>query len=124
MYETDEQLLENEQDLMGLYESELNKQLFLRNKQKKEWDMMNKKIEAENEKKKNECSNQQRIIDQEKREDDRLEMAETDASKKLTNAMVRSSQRNENNNETLDKVVDVLKDQNGNCRGDDSNLNV
>ena len=97
---------------MGLYESELSKQLFLRNKQRQEWDMMNKKIEAEKEKQKKDGSHQQRLIDQEKRDDDRVEMAETEVSKKLTSTMVRSFQ--EDDNETLGKVVDVLKDHTGN----------
>ena len=114
MYETDEQQLENEQDLMGLYESELNKQLFLRNKQRKEWDMMNKKIEAENHRRQEEGSDQQRLMDQEKREEDRVELTETTASKKLTQAMLRSCQEHDDGNDTLEKVVDVLKDQNGN----------
>ena len=35
-YDNYEQQLEDQQDYMGLYESELNKQMHLRNKQKKE----------------------------------------------------------------------------------------
>lgn len=76
--------------------------------------MMNKKIEAENEKIQQEGSEQQRLLDKEKREEDKVEMAETNASKKLTRAMVISSQEDDDANDTLDKVVDVLKDQNGN----------
>ena len=113
MYKTDEQQLENEQDLMGLYESELTKQLFLRNKQRKEWDMMKEKIQAETERKEKEISNQQRLLEQEKRDENRAEMAETDVSKNLANAMLRSSQ-DDDDDDTLLKIVDVLKDQNGN----------
>lgn len=99
---------------MGLYESELNKQMILRNKQRREWELMNKKILADEENKKQEHSHKQRLLDEEKKEEDRAEIAETEKSKKLNNAMVKSSQDDDSDNETLSKAVDVLKDQHGN----------
>lgn len=98
---------------MGLYEAELNKQLLLRNKQRKEWDMMKQRIDADKERKNKELSDQQRLLQNEKREEDRVEMAETDASKRLVNVMVRTAQEDDDD-DTLVKIVDVLKDQNGN----------
>lgn len=98
--------------MMGLYESELNKQIHLRNRQRREWDMLNKNMEIEGEKRKRDISEQEKMLEQERREENRIEIAETEASKTLTQAMVRSSQEDDCQ-ETLLKVVDVLRDQNG-----------
>ena len=62
---------------MGLYQSELNKQMFLRNKQKKEWEMMKKKIATEQEKKKEEKTDDQLRIEKERREDELAKINET-----------------------------------------------
>ena len=113
-YSTEEQQLEDEQDLMGLYESELNKQIHLRNKQRKEWDVMNKKMEADMEKKKTEISQQQRLLEQDKRDEDRVEIRETNKSKNLVATMVQSAHdEEEDDDDTLLKAVEVLQDQNG-----------
>ena len=111
-YDNDEQRLEDDQDFMGLYELELSKQLYLRNKQKREWDMMNKQMKINEELKKQELSSQQAILEQEKKDEDRTEKSETDASRKLTAAMVQSYQKGDH--DTLTKVVEVLRDQSGN----------
>lgn len=96
---------------MGLYESELNKQIHLRSRQKKEWGKMKQKIEADIEKNNQEISEQQRRDEQEKIDDDRMELVATTTSKKLTASMVRSAQ--EKGDDTLLKAVEVLRDQNG-----------
>ena len=97
---------------MGLYESELSKQIHLRNRQKKEWEMMKKKMALAEEQRKQQALECQNLRDQEQREADRTELEETQASKNLTSAMVRSSLALES--DTLQKVVEVLQNQNGN----------
>ena len=74
---------------------------------------MKKKIREEEEKKKNDLSSRQKNLEQEKRREDHQEIVETDVSKKLTAAMLKSSQEREIES-TLDRAVDVLRDQNGN----------
>lgn len=96
---------------MGLYESELNKQIHLRNRQKKEWDMMKKKIAVAEEQKIQEAAEGQNLIDQEQRDADRIELEETQTSKKLASEMVRSSLAQES--DSLKKIVEVLQNQNG-----------
>ena len=96
---------------MGLYQSELSKQIFLRNKQKKEWEMMKKNIAHAEEKKREEKSVEQKRIEKEQQEEDLLEINETQSSKKLTAAMVKSSL--EKNDDTLQRAVDVIQNQNG-----------
>ena len=96
---------------MGLYESELNKQIHLRNRQKKEWDMMKKKIAVAEEQKIQEAAEGQNLIDQEQRDADRIELEETQTSKKSASEMVRSSLAQES--DSLKKIVEVLQNQNG-----------
>lgn len=110
-YETYEDQLEDEQDFLGLYESELSKQIHLRNKQRKEWDMMKKKMEQEQEKKKSKKAEEQQLIDEEEKEEERVEIEETRVSKKLAAAMVRSAAEEPSN--VLEKIVEVLQNQNG-----------
>ena len=99
---------------MGLYESELNKQIHLRNRQKKEWDMMKKKIAFEEEQRIEQAAQGQNQIAQEQREADRVELEETQTSKNLAAAMLKSSLSLES--DTLQKVVEVLQNQNGKLR--------
>lgn len=96
---------------MGLYESELNKQIYLRNKQKKEWEVMKKKIELAEEKKKMEEEELNERQQQQQREEDRIELEQTNVSKKLVANMVENAQGI--SSETLLKVVEVLQNQNG-----------
>lgn len=96
---------------MGLYESELNKQIHLRNKQKQEWDMMKKKLVLAEEQRKEKAYQDQQLIDQEQREEDRIEIEETRLSKNLVSEMVKSALGEQSS--TLHKVVDVLQNQNG-----------
>ena len=103
--------MEEEQDLMGLYQSELSRQLHLRNKQKREWEMMKKNVANERETKEMEQSRQQELLEQEEKEEERAEMHETEVSKKLSSAMVRSAQANDP--DTLQKVVELLQNMNG-----------
>lgn len=98
---------------MGLYESELNKQIHLRNRQKKEWEMIKKKLALAQEKEKEKSAQGKNQYDQEQREADRLELEETQVSKNLAAAMVQSSLTQQS--DTLQKVVDVLQNQNGAC---------
>lgn len=97
---------------MGLYESEINKQIHLRNRQRREWDMIKKRIASEEEEKRKEKTKEQHLVEQEQREEDRIEIEETRASKNLASSMVRSALAGES--DTLQKVVDVLQNQNGN----------
>lgn len=99
---------------MGLYESEINKQLHLRNRQRREWESMKKKQIADDENKKRQSSHQQKLLEQERREQDQIEMNETNVSKKLTASMVNACQEAEDDDDVLIKVVEVLRDQNGN----------
>lgn len=110
-YETYEDQLEDEQDFLGLYESELNKQIHLRNKQRKEWDMMKKRMEHDEEKKMAQITKERELVEEEAKEEERIEIEETRVSKKLTSAMVRSAL--EEPAQALNKIVDVLQNQNG-----------
>lgn len=96
---------------MGLYQSELSKQMFLRNKQKREWDAIRKKTEVQNTKRllSEETETQ---LDNERRDDDAIELQETDLSKKLSQSMLRSARCKDE--ETMQKMVDLLHNQNGN----------
>lgn len=96
---------------MGLYESELNKQLYLRNQQKQEWDVMKKEMEKKQEKNDADLSHKKNLFEKQQRDQDREELKETEISKNLSNAMVKSAR--EQSDETLQKVVDVLQNQNG-----------
>ena len=97
---------------MGLYESELTKQIHLRNRQKQEWDMMKKKMETEAADNLHKSNKEQELIQQEEREEERMELEETRVLKNLTSAMVNSSLHNEG--DALHRVVEVLQNQNGN----------
>lgn len=97
---------------MGLYESELTKQIHLRNKQKQEWDMMKKKMVIAEERKVQERAREQDVLEKEQREEDRIELEETRISKNLCAAMVKTPLAS--GAEALQKVVEVLKNQNGN----------
>lgn len=108
-YESYDQQLEDEQDMMGLYESELTKQILLRKRQRQEWDMMKKKKAAEEEQIQN--SNKEEEANQEQREEERIEIEETRVSKGLASEMVRTSLGDQG--DTLKRVVDVLQNQNG-----------
>ena len=98
---------------MGLYQSELNKQLHLRNRQKQEWDLMKKKMEENNDKKEKEKSQQQMMYEEEQRVEDQQEVDDTDKSKRLSSSMMRSA-RDTDSSETLQRAVDLLHNQNGN----------
>lgn len=97
---------------MGLYESELTKQIHLRNRQKQEWDMMKKKMEIAEEKRVEDKNQEQDAIDREQREEDRIELEETHISKKLASSMVKSALGN--GADTMQKMVELLQNQNGN----------
>ena len=92
---------------MGLYESEISKQIHLRNKQRKEWEAMKKKLEVQPSK----GLEVQRQLEEVRRLDDAVELKETQASKKLASAMVKSAKGGVD--DTLQKAVDFLNNQNG-----------
>ena len=110
-YESYEHQLEDEQDLMGLYESELNKQILLRKRQKREWDSMLKKLAQQQQQKEKAKLEEEEKLEQERREEDLIEMDQTRVSKDLCSVMVKSALAKEAG--TLQKVVDVLQNQNG-----------
>lgn len=97
--------------MMGLYELELSKQLHLRNRQKREWEMLKKKMIAAKEEEEQENSRRNVLIEAKKKEEDRNELAETEVSKNLASAMVRSAR--ETKDDTLQKAVELLQNQNG-----------
>ena len=97
---------------MGLYESELTKQIHLRNKQRKEWEAMKKKMAWTEEQTHVKKAQEQQLLDQEHREEERTELEETRASKKVTAAMVETALGG-NIAESLQKIVEVLQNQNG-----------
>lgn len=101
---------------MGLYQSELSRQIHLRNKQKREWESLKKKIAKDMEQQKKDLTNEQDLFEQEQRQEDLEEMRETEASKKLATAMLRSASGLDNYEETLSKAVDLLQNQNGNMK--------
>lgn len=96
---------------MGLYESELSKQIHLRNKQRREWENMKKAMKTNEENKREHFHNKQLILEKEKREENMEELRETEVSKNLCTAKVRST--NEEVEFILQKIVDVLQNQNG-----------
>ena len=96
---------------MGLYESELSKQIHLRNKQRREWENMKKAMKTNEENKREHFHNKQLILEKEQREENMEELRETEVSKNLCTAMVRSA--NEEVEFILQKIVDVLQNQNG-----------
>ena len=73
--------------------------------------MMKKKADQAMEAKKNALAQQQLAIDQDRREEDRIELQETETSKKLALAMLKSA--SENRGDTLQKAVELLHNQNG-----------
>ena len=76
-YESYEHQLEDEQDLMGLYESELNKQILLRKRQKREWDTMLKKMAQQQEQRERDKAEEQEKLEKERQEENILEMDQT-----------------------------------------------
>lgn len=97
---------------MGLYESELNKQILLRKRQKREWDSMAKKMALAEEERQRKRREEEEKLEQERREEDRVELEETRVSKDVCSAMVKSALGRQA--DTLQKAVDVLQNQNGN----------
>lgn len=98
---------------MGLYQSELTKQIHLRKLQKKEWERMKKKRFLDNQQQQTDLSNKQTAqVESEERAETLRELEETEASKRLASAMVKSSLEMCPN--TLKKAVDVIQNQNGN----------
>lgn len=73
---------------------------------------MKKKMACATEEKKKALAQQQQLIDKERRDDDRTELMETETSKKLALAMLKSAQ--DNSSDTLQKAVELLHNQNGN----------
>ena len=96
---------------MGLYQSELSKQIHLRKMQKREWDGMLRNISQNAQQKLKDISERQRVHEEEEREGNLREIDETNVSKKLASAMVKSSL--ENWDDTMQRAVDLLQNQNG-----------
>lgn len=96
---------------MGLYESELSKQLHLRNRQKREWESMKKSMDLAKEKEKEEVARQKELFEQQKKDEDRIELQETETSKNLASRMSKSA--HEKSDDTLQRCVEVLQNQNG-----------
>lgn len=86
--------------------------MHLRNKQRREWDAIKKKMQMAEVERKEEVSRKEKMLDHDKMDEDRIELQETAASKQLTTAMVKSARGN--SDETLQKAVEVLQNQNGN----------
>lgn len=95
---------------MGLYESEISKQIYLRNQQRKEWEAMKKKYNASPSTRLL-PENLERQYEEEKRADESTEILETQAAKNLATAMMRSARSGLD--DTLHKAVDVINNQNG-----------
>ena len=96
---------------MGLYQSELTKQIYLRNKQKKEWEMMKKKMAVAEDRSREKKTGEEERMQRDKHEEDLEELQETRASKKLVSDMVKSAL--EKNADSLQRAVEVLQNQNG-----------
>lgn len=101
---------------MGLYESELSRQIHLRNRQKKEWQAIRKKMENDAAEASNNSKNLvpqhvEKQFQEDKRREDNQEMEETVRSKQLASAMMKSA--NSNHDDTLQKCVEVMNNQNG-----------
>ena len=98
---------------MGLYEAELSKQIHLRNKQQKEWETMKKKMGAE----KTVSTAREQHLKDDKLEDDRIELEETNKSKSLASSLLKGALARANDEEedvdVLQKAVDVILNQNG-----------
>ena len=94
---------------MGLYQTELSRQIHLRNKQKREWDRM-KKVVLTKEKEKKSAKHQE-LLEKEQKEEDLEELRETEISKNLDSAMVASGRKN--SSDILLRAVDLLHNQNG-----------
>ena len=73
---------------------------------------MKKRMELDEEEKNAEQARQTERLLQQQRKDDKFEMDQTNASKKLVSSMAESAR--ENSVETLQKVVEVLQNQNVN----------
>lgn len=73
--------------------------------------MMKKKLAHEEEEKEKEKEKDQSLADQEQREEDWIELEETRVTKNLASSMVASGLAGQA--DTLQKVVDVLQNQNG-----------
>ena len=97
---------------MGLYESELSRQIHLRSRQKKEWQIQRKKMEEAAAAKASKPVEIEKQILEDKKKEDIREMEETATSKQLAATMVRSSAAS-NQVETLQNCVDLLNNQNG-----------
>lgn len=110
-FDTEEQHLEDEQDLMGLYQTELTKQIHLRNRQRKEWDMLKKKTLTTQEQRESDNSREEQLLQKEKDDEDKIELQETQVSKRLTNDMLKSARQKDG--ETLQKAVEVIYNQTG-----------
>lgn len=95
---------------MGLYESEISKQIHLRNKQKREWDIMKEKLLASPPKRLM-SEELEKQLEEQKRQQDSQELEETHSSKKLAAAMIRSARGGMD--DTLQRAVDVINNQNG-----------
>ena len=98
---------------MGLYQLELSRQVHLRNKQKREWEIMKKKQAISQEKKEKHLSHQQELFEKQQRAEDLEELQETEASKKLAAQMTNSAR--EKSDDTLLRAVNLLQNQNGEC---------
>lgn len=96
---------------MGLYQSELSKQIHLRKIQQREWESLKKKISLNMQEKEKESNEREFRREQEEREENRTELEETNTSKKLAANMVQSAL--ESRDDTLKKVADLLQNQNG-----------
>ena len=83
--------------------------MFLRNKQKREWEKM------KNDQTNGKSSKAKQAFEKQQRAEDMEELEETETSKKLSLAMVRSEQQgNSESDDTLMRaVVDLLHNQNG-----------
>lgn len=97
---------------MGLYQLELSRQIHLRNKQKREWEVMKKKEAISQEKK----QAQQDLVEKELRAEDAEELQETEISKQLASEMNESAR--DNSDDTLMRAVNLLHNQNGKCPTD------
>lgn len=76
--------------------------------------MLMKKNMVNEEARKEKVAQQQHLQDQAQREEERVELQETRNSKNLTAAMVKSALGK--NDDTLQKAVEVLHNQNGNIQ--------
>lgn len=73
---------------------------------------MKKKMVQEEENSNKKKAQEKELLDQEQREENRKEMEETHASKAICTSMVKSAM--EQKADTIDRIVEVLQNQNGN----------